>query len=47
MLWTMIDRRDAESPWAAFWGALPATFGTALGKCIRMKDWMHGCHAHM
>lgn len=31
VIWTMIDRHDLDSPWAAFWAALPAAFDTGLG----------------
>ncbi len=45
VLWTMVDRRDAESPHAAFWASLPqAAFGTALGVPGRvLRAALAGC----
>lgn len=47
IIFTMIDRHDAESEWAPFWASLPETFMTGFSFPKPLVDTLQGTAAHL
>jgi hypothetical protein len=47
IIFTMIDRHDAESEWAPFWASLPGTFMTGFSFPKPLVDMLQGTAAHL
>ncbi len=46
VIWTMVERHDADSQWAAFWQSLPETLHSGLSMSDTLLHALQGTSAH-